>query len=108
MYSYNGNIAMEQRLFPKMDEYHSIAIAGLQRQLDYLATLSGPEHLKAGVDILACSMELMSIEVFRETKLFRGPRGDWEVHLQAAGAILSVIGSELRSNSGFSPDSDDS
>jgi hypothetical protein len=100
---------MEQRLLPKLDEYHSTAIAHLQRQLDYLATTTGPEHLKTGVEILACSMELMSIEVFRETKQFKGPNGDWEVHLQAAGALLSVIGTELRNNSssGNSPDSDD-
>jgi hypothetical protein len=99
IFNYNGDITMEQRLFPKLDEYHSVAIEHLQRQLDYLPTTSGPEHLKTGVEILACSMELMSIEVFRETKEFEGPRGDWEVHLQAAGALLAVIGTELRSNS---------
>lgn len=108
IFHYNGDIAMEQRLLLKLDKYHSMAIAQLQRQLDYLPTVSGPEHLKTGVEILACSMELMSIEVFRETKQFKGPRGDWEVHLQAAGALLSVIGSELRNNSGSSPDSEDS
>jgi hypothetical protein len=51
-----------------------------------------------------CPLELMSIEVFRGTPQFKGPSGDWEVHLQAAGALLAVVGSKLHSNDGESPD----
>jgi len=96
MFVYNGDAAMEQRLLEELDQYHSLAIAELQRQLDYLPSLSGAEHLKTGLGTLACTIQLLSIEVFRETKAFKGWKGDWEVHLRAASTILSLIGTQLR------------
>jgi hypothetical protein len=99
IFVHKGNAVMEQRLLEELDQYHSLAIAELQRQLDYLPSVSGAEHLKTGLGTLACTIQLMSIEVFRETKAFKGWKGDWEVHLRAAGAILSVIGTQLRISS---------
>lgn len=89
---------MEERLSVDLDRYHCWALSELQSQLDLLPTVSGSEHLKLGVDILACMMQLMSIEVFRETKEYERWKDDWEVHLQAAGTLLSVIGTDLRTS----------
>jgi C6 transcription factor Pro1 len=99
LYVYNGNVAMEQQLSSDLDRYHSLAIGELQKELDYLPRTSGSEHLRIGVDILACSMQLLSIEVFRTTTFYKGWKGDWEMHLRAAGALLSIIGTDLRISS---------
>jgi hypothetical protein len=94
---------MEKMLSLELDRYHSCALSELQAQLDDLPTTSGFQHLKLGVDILACMMQLMSIEVFRETKDYGKGGDDWEVHLQAAGTLLSIIGTDLRISSSSSP-----
>jgi hypothetical protein len=59
---------MKQNLSVSLDTYHLLALSELQKQLDYLPTVSSYKHLKIGVEILAYMMQLMSIEVFRETK----------------------------------------
>jgi hypothetical protein len=100
---YKDDIVMKQNLSVSLDTYHLLALSELQKQLDYLPTVSGYKHLKISVEILACMMQLMSIEVFRETKKYKGWKGDWEVHLQAAGDILTVIGTHLRTSSSSSP-----
>ena len=96
---HQGDIQKRQRLSADLDGYHARALSELQAQLDILPTLSGYEHLKLGVEILACMMQMLSIEVFRETKEWEGWKDDWEVHLQAAGTLLSVVGTDLPSNS---------
>ena len=103
MFAYNGDSIMAQNLSVDLDRYHSRAISELQVQLDFLSTTSGHDHLKLGVEILACMLQLMSIEVFRETKQYTGWKDDWEVHLQGAETILFVIGTELRTSSASSP-----
>jgi hypothetical protein len=102
---YKDDIVMKQNLSVDLDTYHSLALSELQKQLDYLPTVSGCEHLKISSEILACMMQLMSIEVFRETKKYKGWKEDWEVHLQAAGNLLTVIGTHLRTSSSSSPSS---
>lgn len=94
-FEFQGDASAAPRLSKQLDEYHSLAIAELQRQLEYLLTVSGPDHLRIGVEILACTIQFLSIEVFRETKPFKGWKNDWEFHLDAAGTILSVIGTDL-------------
>jgi hypothetical protein len=105
MFVHKGDIMMEQKLALDLDKYHSLALSEIQAQLDLLPTLSGYDHLKLGVDILACMLQLMSIEVFRETKEYNGWKDDWEVHLQGAGRLLYVIGTDLRTSSTSSPQS---
>ncbi|KAG0645625.1 Pestheic acid cluster transcriptional regulator 3 [Hyphodiscus hymeniophilus] len=107
LFIHRGNISMQQKLLVDFDRYHSLALSELQAQLDILPTVSGYDHLRLGVDILACMMQLMSIEVFRETKEWDGFKDNWEVHLDAAGALLSVIGTDLRISSASSPSSSD-
>ena len=94
-----GDSVKEQKLSADFDRYHTLALSELQKELDVLSSISGYAHLKMGVEILACMIQLSSIEVFRETKEYNGWKDDWEVHLQAAGTLLSVIGSDLRSSS---------
>lgn len=103
IFVHKGDIIMEQRLSADLDKYHIIALSELQKQLDLLPTTSGYEHLKMGVEILACMIQLMSIEVFRETKQYTGWKDDWEVHLQGAETLLFVIGTDLRTSSVPSP-----
>ncbi|KUJ18759.1 uncharacterized protein LY89DRAFT_732306 [Mollisia scopiformis] len=94
-----NNIDQEHNLYEDLDRYHSLALIELQKQLEYLPTVSGSEHLAIGVEILACTMQLCSIEVFRQSKLYQGWKGDWEIHLNAAGSLLSIIGTELINSS---------
>jgi hypothetical protein len=101
-YVYQDDIKMKQALTIDLDVYHSRAVSELKKQLDYLPAISGSEHLKTGVEILACMLQLLSIEVFRETKGYEGWKGDWEVHLQAAGDLLKVIGTDLDTTSNSS------
>ncbi|KAE8449505.1 hypothetical protein EG329_008114 [Mollisiaceae sp. DMI_Dod_QoI] len=92
---YNDKVSKEQTLYEELDQYHSLAILELQKQLEYLPTISGHQFLLVGVEILACTIQLLSIEVFRQSKLYQGWRGNWEIHLNAAGSLLSIIGTEL-------------
>lgn len=103
IFVYKGDIIKERVLSADLDKYHTLALSELQKQLDYLPSISGYEHLKMGVEILACMLQLLSIEVFRETKEYNGWKDDWEVHLDAAGILLSVIGTDLRTSSSSSP-----
>ena len=105
LFLYQGDIPMQQKLSVDLDRYHSRGLSELQAQLDILPTISGYEHLKLGVEILACMLQMMSIEVFRETKDYDGWKDDWEVHLQAAGTLLSIIGTDLSISSSSSPSS---
>lgn len=105
MFVHKGDVVAEERLSLDLDRYHCWALSELQAQLDLLPTISGYEHLKLGVEILSCMMQLMSIEVFRETKDYDRWKDDWEVHLQAAGTLLSVIGTDLGISSASSPTS---
>jgi C6 transcription factor Pro1 len=100
----------ENRLLEELDHQHSLVMAGLVQQLEELPRLQGQEHLKLGLEILACTIQLQSIEIFRNKKWWKGWKGDWEVHTNAAGALLSVIGSglDLSSSSADSATSDDS
>ena len=98
-YIYPDDNRMKQALTMDLDIYHLHALSELKIQLDYLPTISGSEHLKTGVEILACMLQFLSIEVFRETKGYEGWKGDWEVHLQAAGDLLKVIGTDLDTTS---------
>lgn len=99
VFVHNENVKMAKKLLVDLDRYHSLALAELQLQLEHLSEVTGPDHLKLGLEILACTMQLSSIEVWRETTKFPGWRGDWEVHLIAAGKLLSVIGSSLEQSS---------
>lgn len=103
IFVHKGDILKEQKLSADLDRYHTLALSELQKQLDFLPSISGYEHLKMGVEILACMLQLLSIEVFRETKEYNGWKDDWEVHLHAAGTLLSVIGTDLRTSSSSSP-----
>lgn len=100
----------ENRYLEELDYQHSLAMAGLAQQLEELPRLQGQEHLKLGVEILACTIQLQSIEIFRNKTWWKGWKGDWEIHTNAAGALLSVIGSDLdpSSSSADSSTSDDS
>lgn len=98
-YVYTEDVSKEKGLYEELDQYHSLGITALQKQLEYLAVTSGPEHLVGGVEVLACTIQLCSIEVFRQTKLYLGWRGDWEIHVNAAGSLLSIIGTELSKSS---------
>ena len=89
------DVAIESQYLEKLDQQHSLAMAGLAQQLEELPALKGQEHLKLGLEILACTIQLQSIEIFRNKKWWRGWKGDWEVHTNAAGVLLSVIGSNL-------------
>ncbi|CZR56012.1 uncharacterized protein PAC_05900 [Phialocephala subalpina] len=108
-YVYTDDVSKEKGLYEELDQYHSLGIIELQKHLEYLATTSGPEHLIGGVDALACTIQLCSIDVFRQTKLYLGWRGDWEIHVNAAGSLLSIIGTELSksSESSTAPDTVD-
>lgn len=94
-YVYDDRTSRERGLYEQLDQYHSLGIIELQKQLECLPLISGADHLISGVEVLACIMQLCSIEAFRQTTLYRGERGDWEIHLNAAGSLLSIIGSEL-------------
>jgi hypothetical protein len=100
----------ENGLLEELDYQHSLIMAGLAQQLEELPWLRGQEHLKLGLEILACTIQLQSIEIFRNKKWWKGWKGDWEVHTNAAGALLSVIGSDLdpSSSSADSATSDES
>ena len=102
--------ATESRYLEELDYQHSLAMAGLAHQLEELPVLQGQEHLKLGLEILACTIQLQSIEIFRGKKWWKGWKGDWEVHTNAAGALLSVIGNNLdqSASSSDSTTSDDS
>ncbi|PMD33700.1 hypothetical protein L207DRAFT_143512 [Hyaloscypha variabilis F] len=89
------DVVRESQYLEELDHQHSLAMAGLSQQLEELSTLKGEEHLKLGLEILACTIQLQSIEIFRNKKWWKGWKGDWEVHTNAAGALLSVIGSDL-------------
>ena len=105
IFIHKGDIIMEQKLSRDLNRYHSLGLCELQTQLDLLPKFSGYGHLKLGVEILACMLQLMSIEVFRETKGYGGWKDDWEVHLQGAERLLFVIGTDLRTSSTSSPES---
>jgi C6 transcription factor Pro1 len=100
----------ENGLLEELDYQHSLIMAGLAQQLEELPRLQGQEHLKLGLEILACTIQLQSIEIFRNKKWWKGWKGDWEVHTNAAGALLSIIGSDLdpSSSSADSTTSDES
>jgi hypothetical protein len=100
---YLGGRNMQQNLTIDLDTYHARALSELQAQLDYLPSVSGCEHLKTGVEILACMIQLLSIEVFREHRYYMGWKGDWEVHLHAAGDLLKVIGMDLHASTILPP-----
>jgi hypothetical protein len=110
VFASRNDVIHETQALEELDHHHSLALAGLAQQLEELPTLSGQEHLKLGVEILACTIQFLSIEVFRSKTWWKGWKGDWEVHLNAAGALLSVIGNnlDLCASSGESPISDDS
>lgn len=95
IFEHHGDVSSGSQLSIELDTYHGLAVSELQRQLRFLPTVSGPEHLRAGVEILACTTQFLSIEVFREAKPFAGWKNDWEFHLEAAGTLLSVIGTGL-------------
>ncbi|PVH89484.1 hypothetical protein DL98DRAFT_508527 [Cadophora sp. DSE1049] len=96
IFQHGGDSSTEPELSKKLDEYHTLAITELQQPLEYLSKVSGSaELLRTGVEILACTVQLLSIEVFRETKYFKGWKSDWEFHLDAAGTVLWVIGNGL-------------
>jgi hypothetical protein len=104
------DVVTESRFLEELDHQQALAMAGLAQQLELLASLKGEEHLRLGVEILACTIQLQSIEIFRNKKWWKGWKGDWEVHTNAAGALLSVIGNDLdqSASSGTSTTSDDS
>ncbi|KAE9367002.1 hypothetical protein N431DRAFT_82087 [Stipitochalara longipes BDJ] len=104
------DVISESRYLEELDYQHSLTMAELAQQLEELPKLKGQEHLKLGLEILACTLQLQSIEIFRNKKWWKGWKGDWEVHTNAAGALLSVIGSDLdpSSSSADSTTSDDS
>jgi C6 transcription factor Pro1 len=104
------DVVTESIYLEQLDHQHSLALAGLAQQLEELPLLQGQEHLKLGLEILACTIQLQSIEIFRGKKWWKGWKGDWEVHTNAAGALLSVIGNDLdqSASSGDSTTSDDS
>ncbi|KAG4436874.1 hypothetical protein IFR05_007637 [Cadophora sp. M221] len=103
IFQHNGETSAKPQLSKQLDEYHTLAITELQRQLEYLPkVLNGAEHLRIGVEILSCTIQFLSIEVFRETKSFKGWKNDWEFHLDAAGTMLSVIGNGLAQSSALS------
>ena len=108
--AFRDDVVIESHYLEELDHQHSLAMAGLAKQLEKLTTLKGQEHLKLGLEILACTIQLQSIEIFRNKKWWNGWKGDWEVHINAAGALLSVIGSNLdpSSSSAESTSSDDS
>jgi len=96
IFHHGGDSSAEPELSKNLDEYHTLAIVELRQQIECLSKLSGSlELLRTGVEILACTVQLLSIEVFRETKYFRGYKHDWEFHLDAAGTVLWVIGNGL-------------
>lgn len=100
IFQHGGDSSAEPELSKNLDEHHTLAIEELQQQLGYLLKLSdSPELLRTGVEILACTVQLLSIEVFRETKYFKGYKHDWEFHLDAAGTVLWVIGNGLAQSS---------
>jgi hypothetical protein len=72
IFAYRDNIAYETQFLDELDYQHSIALAELAQQLEELPTLSGQEHLRLGVEILACTIQLQSIEVFRTKKWWKG------------------------------------
>jgi len=100
----------ESRFLEELDHQHALAMAGLAQQLERLPGLKGQEHLRLGIEILACTIQLQSMEIFRNKKWWKGWKGDWEVHTNAAGALLSVIGNNLDQSASFgtSTTSDDS
>jgi C6 transcription factor Pro1 len=104
------DIVAETQYLEELDNQHSLALAGLAQQLGELSTLHGEDHLRLGLEILACTIQLQSIEIFRGKKWWKGWKGDWEVHTNAAGALLSVIGNDLdqSSSSGDSTTGDES
>ncbi|KAH7400118.1 fungal-specific transcription factor domain-containing protein [Cadophora sp. MPI-SDFR-AT-0126] len=96
IFQYGGDSSTEPGLSKELDEYHTLAITELQQSLKRLSEASGnAELLRTGVEILACTVQLLSIEVFRETKYFKGWKSDWEFHLDAVGIVLWVIGNGL-------------
>jgi hypothetical protein len=63
LWVFYGDVTMELLLFEELDYYHSMAISELQAQLSTLSDLSGPEHLRLGVEILACSIRTYEISL---------------------------------------------
>ncbi|KAL5327824.1 hypothetical protein ACEPPN_005530 [Leptodophora sp. 'Broadleaf-Isolate-01'] len=103
IFQHNGETNAKPQLSKQLDEYHTLAVTELQRQLEYLPKVpGGAEHLRIGVEILSCTIQFLSIEVFRETKSFKGWKNDWEFHLDAAETMLSVIGNGLAQSSALS------
>lgn len=110
IFASRDDLVMESRYLEELDYQHSLAMAGLAQQLEELPLLKGQEHLKLGLEILGCTIQLQSIEIFRGKKWWKGWKGDWEVHTNAAGTLLSVVGNDLdqSASSGDSTTSDDS
>ncbi|KAL2061430.1 hypothetical protein VTL71DRAFT_7703 [Oculimacula yallundae] len=102
IFRHNGETGANPQLSQQLDRFHTLAVTELQCQLEHLPEIFGAESLKTGIEILACTIQLLSIEVFRETKTFKGYKNDWEFHLDAAGTILSVIENGLSQSSDVS------
>ena len=63
LFVYKGDSTVENELSLDLDRYLTLATAALRHSLDYLPTTTGVEHLKLGVETLACVLQLMTIEV---------------------------------------------
>ncbi|KAK0102565.1 hypothetical protein ONS95_006176 [Cadophora gregata] len=100
IFQHGGDSSAQPGPSKKLNEHHTLAITELQEPLERLSTISGSaELLRTGAEILACIIQLLSIEVFRETKYFKGYKNDWEFHLDAASTVLWVIENGLSQES---------
>ncbi|KAH8807758.1 fungal-specific transcription factor domain-containing protein [Xylogone sp. PMI_703] len=88
------NSIHSRRNKPSIEEcegLHSLTISSLRDEMKQLSIITDTETFHKAIGMLATTLQLFSIEIFRSNKLWPGEMGNWQVHLDGAAALLSLI-----------------
>ncbi|KAG0647218.1 Pestheic acid cluster transcriptional regulator 3 [Hyphodiscus hymeniophilus] len=85
---YGTKLESEMPACPRLDEQHRQYVLSLERLRHHLGGVANSQaesFLKDHIEVLACMVLLVSLEVFK------GVGGSWQIHLKAASNLLPTI-----------------